>query len=362
MTVGGRMRICTLSLYSPLAASTRQRFMQYGPYLARMGIDLEVVPLLEDSYVTKIGNARRRDLKYLIAAYARRVHMLLIRRDFDLLWVHSELFPYLPYIFERLAFISNVPVIVDMDDAFFHRYDTHPNRIVRAVLDKKFESFLSRVAGCTAGNAYLNDYMSRYCDNTIILPTVVNTDVYKPAPKPLDLSKRPVIGWLGSPTTWQNVTPIVPTIIRHDADFHVIGANGGATIAPGITSIAWTEAGEVDELQKMDIGIMPLIDLPFQRGKCGYKLIQYMACGIPVVASPVGVNSDIVAHGKNGFLASTDAEWDWAINTLLADQTMRKKMGEEGRLKVEHCYSLTMQQTRLAGFLSSVRSTYKACK
>jgi glycosyltransferase involved in cell wall biosynthesis len=348
------VRICALSLYGPLAASTRQRFVQYLPHLAHAGIALEVIPLLGDEYVRTIGSGRRTDFKHLISTYAKRIHMLLTRRDFDLLWVHIELFPYLPFIFERLAFVPKVPVVVDMDDAFFHRYDAHSNRFVRSVLGTKFASLFSRVAGCTAGNAYLKDYMSRYCDNTIILPTVVDTDVYKPAENPPRNDGRHVIGWLGSPTTWQNVTPVVPVILKCDADFHVIGANGGAEIEPGITSIAWTETGEVPELQKMDIGIMPLIDLPFQRGKCGYKLIQYMACGIPVVASPVGVNSDIVSHGENGFLASSDAEWTEALSTLLADKVLQNEMAQKGRLIAEERYSLRSQQNRLANFLTSI--------
>ena len=351
------MRICALTLYGPLAASTRQRFLQYAPYLAHAGIAMEIIPLLGDDYVANIGSERRTDFKYLLATYAKRIHMLLTRRDFDLLWVHIELFPYLPFIFERLAFIPNVPIVVDMDDAFFHRYDTHPNRIVRGVLSNKFASLFSRVAGCTAGNAYLHDYMSRYCDNTIILPTVVDTEVYKPDSPAIHPYDKPVIGWLGSPTTWQNVKPVMSVILKCDAHFHVVGANGGAAIEPGITSIAWTEASEVSELQKMDIGIMPLIDLPFQRGKCGYKLIQYMACGIPVVASPVGVNSEIVSHGENGFLASSDAEWAKALNKLLSDSALRHQMGNKGRQIVEARYSLESQRKRLADFLKSIIAT-----
>jgi glycosyltransferase involved in cell wall biosynthesis len=350
------MRICALTLYGPLAASTRQRFLQYAPHLKHAGIAMEVIPLLGDAYVANIGSGRKADFKHLIATYAKRIHMLLTRRDFDLLWVHIELFPYLPFIFERLAFVPKVPIVVDMDDAFFHRYDNHPNSAVRRMLGNKFASLFSRVAGCTAGNAYLNDYMSRYCDNTIILPTVVDTNVYKPAEHEADSNERPIIGWLGSPTTWQNVEPIVPVILKCDADFHVIGANGGAAIGSGITSIAWSEASEVPELQRMDIGIMPLIDLPFQRGKCGYKLIQYMACGIPVVASPVGVNSEIVAHGKNGFVASSDAEWADALGILLSNGDLRQEMGKIGRLIIEERYSLKVQHARLANFLSSTLS------
>jgi hypothetical protein len=101
----------------------------------------------------------------------------------------------------------------------------------------------------------------------------------------------------------------------------------------------------------MDIGIMPLTDTPWARGKCGYKLIQYMACGLPVVASPVGVNADIVEHGVNGFLASTETEWRSALGTLLSDANLRHRMGMAGRQKIERDYSLQVWAPKVAGML-----------
>ena len=118
--------------------------------------------------------------------------------------------------------------------------------------------------------------------------------------------------------------------------------------------VKWTQEGEVPFLQTLDVGIMPLTDTPWARGKCGYKLIQYMACGLPVVASPVGVNRDIVEHGVNGFLAETDAEWRSAIETLLADGELRRRMGAAGRRKVEEHYSLQVWGPRVAQMLRSV--------
>ena len=104
--------------------------------------------------------------------------------------------------------------------------------------------------------------------------------------------------------------------------------------------VPWTEAAEVAAIAEFDVGIMPLADEPWERGKCGYKLIQYMACGLPVVASPVGVNRQIVEHGVNGFLAETPTQWDEALRTLLADPALRQRMGQAGRQKVERQFSL----------------------
>jgi hypothetical protein len=114
------------------------------------------------------------------------------------------------------------------------------------------------------------------------------------------------------------------------------------------------EETEVSAIQSMDIGVMPLTDTPWARGKCGYKLIQYMACGLPVIASPVGVNKDIVEHGVNGFLAETDKEWCSAIETLLSDSELRRRMGAAGRKKVEESYSLQVWGPRVAQMLRGV--------
>ena len=118
--------------------------------------------------------------------------------------------------------------------------------------------------------------------------------------------------------------------------------------------LPWDEATEVDMLQQLDAGIMPLPDSPWERGKCGFKLIQYMACGLPVVASPVGVNREIVEQGVNGFFASTPEEWEQALRTLLLDTILRERMGQAGRKKVEERYSLQMTGPRLAALLKSV--------
>ena len=118
--------------------------------------------------------------------------------------------------------------------------------------------------------------------------------------------------------------------------------------------IAWSEDTEVDAIQSMDIGVMPLPDTPWARGKCGYKLIQYMACGLPVVASPVGVNKEILEHGVNGFLAESDAEWRTAIEALISDPDLRRRMGAAGRKKVENEYSLQVWGPRVANLFLGV--------
>jgi glycosyltransferase involved in cell wall biosynthesis len=350
------VKVAAFTRYGPRAASTRQRFLQYFPALHEAGIHLDHHPLLGDDYVAGLVTGEPYPRAKLARAYARRVEQLISSRDCDAFWVYVELLPYLPALVERLAAVGK-PIVYDFDDAFFHSYDQSPNPVIRALLGHKHASLLGHAAACVCGNAYLGEFARRHCRNTIIIPTVVDTSAYLPAPgrdKPL------TIGWIGSPSTWANVQPLLPVlreaITRHRARFLVIGAGRSAErdVFPGMEARDWTEATEIADVQTMDIGIMPLLDRPFERGKSGYKLIQYMACGLPVVASPVGVNAEIVKDGVNGFLASTDAQWSERLGQLLADAALRSRMGEQGRTQAVDGYSLARQAPRLVQLFQSL--------
>lgn len=188
------------------------------------------------------------------------------------------------------------------------------------------------------------------------MPTVVDTTVFKPAIAP---DRGAVtIGWIGSPSTWPQLKPDVPLLqqLRTSLGFNirVVGAGPVPEKYPEIEFIDWSEENEVSELQKMDIEIMPLPDEPWVRGKCGYKLIQYMACGLPVVASPVGVNAEIVRHGKNAFLASTEKEWIESLTRMVGEPDLRQAMGTAGRARIESEFSLKVQAPRMVELLRSV--------
>jgi len=345
------MRILALTKYGPLAASTRQRFLQYKPFLAAHGVTLDIEPLLGDDRLAQVdgrAGGRRKNLLGLAGLYRKRLAALRRARDYDLLWVQYELFPYLPGLFERLAGRARVPVVVDYDDAIFHLYDRHRRGPVRALLGRKLEPLLRRAAACICGNDYLLDYARRFCPASVLIPTVVDTDSYRPAEAPPAV---PRVGWIGTPTNWQNVMPLLPAILpeieRHGGELRAIGAGAGAQPAPGLVLADWREPEEMAELQAMSVGIMPLLDAPFQRGKCGYKLIQYMACGVPVIASPVGVNASIVNDRGAGLIAESPAEWVAALDRLLSDEGLRADMGAAGRATVEEKFSLAAHQPRL---------------
>lgn len=345
------MLVHAFTKYDREAASTRQRVLQYLPYLAAAGIDVEVRPLLDDAYVRALASGSAPSKTAIVSAYARRLRQLLTLKSGDIVWVYAELFPWMPAPFERLAFRGDKPVVYDFDDAFFQPYDDHANSAVRRALSGKLEPLIKNAALVCAGNDYLKEYADRAGASAIVLPTVVDIDRYVPLParaaEPLN------IGWIGSPSTWTFVRPLLPLLAelcgKHDITVTAVGAGTTAETDrfDGLTFVPWTEASEIAAVQAMDIGIMPLPDEAWARGKSGYKLIQYMACGLPVVASPVGVNSTIVEDGKTGLLATGMEQWHAMLTRLIGDPGLRAAMGRSGRERAVLHYSLQVHAPRL---------------
>lgn len=351
-------RLLVLSKYSRLGASSRLRTLQYRSWLEDVGFEVEYAALFEDRYLQRLysGKNAKSDL---LTYYRKRVSRLRQALETNLIWVEKEALPWMPWMIEQALLPNSVPIVSDYDDAVFHRYDQHRLAPVRWLLGRKIDHVMKRSQLVTAGNAYLAD-RARHAGaaHVEVVPTVVDLSHYSVLSA--SLSKRSVrVGWIGTPNTWHAFgktlyTQINDTLAAHDARFCAVGAQLEAGRVGNLDVIAWSEDTEVEAIQSMDIGVMPLPDTLWARGKCGYKLIQYMACGLPVVASPVGVNLDIVEHGVNGFLAESDAEWRAAIGALISDPDLRRRMGAAGRQKVENEYSLQIWGPRVAEMLRRV--------
>lgn len=353
------MRVLTLTRYSSLGSSSRVRFYQFIPYLRSVGMEFQVAPFFGNDYVRNLYAGNRQPLRSVFTAYLGRLKALVNSRHFDLLWVEKELLPWLPAYAENLFLRNGLPCVVDYDDAVFHRYDRHKNPLIRALLGKKIDAIMHRAATVVVGNEYLADRARNAGAGKIAcLPSVVDINRYTVKQKAEEQFR---IGWIGSPVTAPYLglvrDALKDVIDRTGASLVLVGA-GEQDPLPGVSKdiLAWNEESEVAHLQSFDVGIMPLPDGPFEQGKCGYKLIQYMACGLPVIASPVGVNTRIIEQGKTGFLASSHADWVQALTRLSEDAGMRFTLGGAGRRKVEQDYSLQVTAPLLQAILTQALS------
>ncbi len=335
------MRILMLPRYGRKGANSRYRLWQYLPLFESAGYRVDVKPMLDDGYLDALYRRGVRPARSLLAGYLRQFPRLLAARRYDAVLLDQELLPYLPPVFEQLLCALNPRVVVDYDDAAYLKYQRL--RPLRGRIGK----IMGAARAVVVGNRHLERYAGRFSGDVRLIPTVV--DVAKYAPRNhADGSGTIRVCWIGTPVTASQYLPaILPTLRQLQEEFpeltfRFIGA-GELAASEGLRleSVAWSEDSEVQALTECDIGIMPLPDGEFQRGKCGLKLIQYMAAGLPVVASPVGENSHIVDHGENGFIAVTARDWVQSLRVLLRERELRARMGRSGRLKVESRYSLS---------------------
>lgn len=351
-----------LTRYGRLGASSRMRAYQYVPYLEASGFEVTVCPLLDDRYLQRRYLNGAVDAGLIGRAYARRLAEILGARRFDVVWIEKELFPWIPGPIEHLL-LAGIPYVVDYDDAIFHTYDLHHRRAVRRSLGDKIAVLMREARLVIAGNEYLAAYARTAGAKCVaVLPTAVNLERYA---ERRWVEEAPLtIGWIGSPTTTkylQLVAPALAEACRDNGRLVLIGAKQIDLPGVNTTILSWSEATEASDMLTFDVGIMPLPDEPWARGKCGYKLIQYMACGLPVVASPVGVNKELVDDGVNGFLPTSLRCWSEALFALRRESGLRQAMGAAGRRKVEerYCSAVVAPQivSLLAGVLNQSRGT-----
>ena len=338
-----------------LDTSPGQRFRieQWDPYLRREGIQIDYSPFSD----RELGAAMKQPDR--IAAKARGVSRALGRRlaeawrarQYDLVYVFREAALLGPALAERVLSTRGVPYVFDFDDAVWVRYVSPANSYLSYLrFPGKTATLCRQARHVMAGNAYLRDYAARFNASVSIIPTTIDTDKY--ALLPPRAPARPVVGWTGSYSSEQYLEVVRPALerLRRRLDFRLVVIGGGAFRAEGVEveHRSWRSATETADLADIDVGLMPLPDEEWERGKCGLKALQYMALGIPVVVSPVGVNAEIVEDGRNGYLARTTDEWETAIERLLLDPDLRRRLGGEGRLTVERSYSAAKTAARVA--------------
>lgn len=361
------MKLLILSRYDFMGASSRLRTLQYIPTLEDYGFNVTYLPLFDSKYLENIYQSkswlkgRIRSTSSVILSIIRRLNTIIKANCFDVIWLEKEIFPYLPGIFEGLLAQTGIPYIIDYDDAIFHRYDQSKNFIVKTVLSKKLDSLIAGAFAITAGNQYLANYAKLHGARQVeIIPTTVNLCRYHVKPSTDYNEFR--IGWIGSPSS----SPYLQIISKPLQNFAkekairlvTVGAPKIELHGVPIEQHKWTLENEVNLISTFDVGVMPLLDSPWERGKCAYKLIQYMACGRAVIASPIGMNSDIVMNDA-GFLAKNDKDWLEALRKLEHSSKLRNEMGITGRNRVEKNFSLQITGPRIANLISKAAMSRK---
>lgn len=344
--------VLVLPKYARKGASSRLRTFQYLPFLEDQGWAFTVQPLFDEAYLDSFYTGQGRSRSGLVLAYLRRLFVLLGSWRYRLIWVEKELFPYMPAWVEVVLAKAGLRYVVDYDDAIFHNYDLARNKWIRRLLGRKIDAVMRHAACVIAGNEYLADRArAAGAKRVVVIPTVVDHRRYNARQ---EAGQSLTVGWIGSPTTQKYVEQLLPALqnLAIQCDFRLMLVGATSDIKDRLQGIdvciePWDEESEATLIQQMDIGIMPLEDGPWEKGKCGYKLIQYMASGVPVVASPVGVNPEIVNGAGCGLLAGNDSEWAIALLKLLNSEEARYKFGAAGRAAVEKQYSIDSQLRRL---------------
>jgi glycosyltransferase involved in cell wall biosynthesis len=360
-----RINVLALSPIPEEGAGCRFRVTQYIPYLREAGFDVTVSPFYSREYfgfVYRPGNYLRKAAGFT-GLTLRRLNELSSIRNYDLVFLYREAIPIGPPLIERRIAEMRIPIVYDFDDAIFLPATSEANKAFSFLKNPgRVAEVLKLSRHVTVGNSFLAEYARRFNSNVTVIPTAVDTGRLAPrraAPPPRD---KLVVGWIGSPTTFQyleSLKDVLATVAaRHPFTFKVSGA-GRAVNFPGVDVdvVPWSMADEVSLFNSCDIGVYPLTDDDWSRGKCGFKAIQFLACGVPVVAAAVGVNREIIEHGVNSMLATTPHEWVEHLSTLLTNASLRRTMSVAGRQTIEARYSLRVTAPQLAAVLRDALHT-----
>jgi glycosyltransferase involved in cell wall biosynthesis len=340
----------------------RFRFEQYLPALKEAGFECEVSYLLnaEDDVIFYSQGHYLQKLRIYLKTLRIRKADVKRAKDFDIVFLYREAVMTGSVRFERLLAKQGARMVLDFDDAIWLHDVSDANR--RLGWLKRPEKTADIIALCKlviTGNNYLASYASAINPKTVVVPTTIETDQY--ALQDSRVHPAPVcIGWTGSTTTVRHLKLAKPILMKlkerfgEAVTFRVIADKPWEEDEPVTHFIKWKRESEVEDLSAIDIGIMPLPDNDWARGKCGFKGLQYMALGIPAVMSPVGVNTEIIQDGVNGFLAATEDEWVEKLSLLINDAALRKRIGAEGRKTVEERYSYNAWKDRYVALFSGL--------
>ena len=356
------MKVLALVPY-PLDTAPSQRFRleQWAPLLRRDGIDVEFSAFFDAQALRHLHSAGRflRKTKAVLAGLRRRWRDLERAREFDAVVIHRTAWLVAPAAFELAYGRRGVPVIFDFDDAVYLAHGSGANRLFdRFKFPAKIAALCGSSQAVSAGSAYLAEWAGQHTNRVSVVPTSI--DLARYAPRGAERGARPIIGWTGSATSLSHLEASAPMLQRflaaHDVELRVV-SNRQPRI-PGVRAVwrPWAPATEVEEIRAFDIGIKPLPDDEWSRGKCPMKELQYMALGLPVVCSAIGGSREAVRHEETGFLVTNEDAWIEALSRLVDSSDLRHRMGRAGRRIVEERYSGGSATARFAAVVRAAVS------
>lgn len=344
------MKVIFISPYPTEGPSYRYRVEQYFNYLESNGIQCIARPFMNSQFYSiayKPKNITRK-LIYLFLASISRCRDFIESFQYDIIFVHLEAYPLGPPVLEFLWSIFGKTIIYDLDDAIFLTNKKPAYKIVKFLkFSNKVESIIRFSKEIIVCNQYLKDYAARFKDKSKIhiIPTSLDTDKFLPLQNKAENKSELVIGWIGSHSTagyLNELTDVFKALKKnHNFVLKIVGSNFLVQIE-GIKTInkAWSLEDDLRDFQSLDIGVYPLPDNEWTKGKTGFKTIQYMSVGIPCVVSNVGRNKEIIQDGINGFLADNKDEWLRKLSLLIENPQLRNSIGARGRETVIGKYSL----------------------
>ena len=355
------MRVLALmpALYDT-SPSQRYRLEQWEPLLRERGVEITYEPFEDEelhALLYKPGMIGKK-LQLVTRGLTRRMALVKKAGDYDLVYILREAALLGPPMFEKLIHQQRVPMVFDFDDAIFVSYRSPSNGYLSYLkFASKTRSICRMASHVMVGNPYLAEYARKVNDHVTVIPTTIDTEKYR-VPLRKESSGPPVIGWTGSYSTVQHLDTLRGALKKLAATesfrLRVIGTPAYECAPIDVEAMQWRADTELDDLAAIDIGVMPLPDDKWSKGKCGLKALQFMAMGIPTVCSPVGVNTDIIQDDQNGFLASTEDEWVDKLSRLLRSRELRERLGQAGRATVEQRYSAITQTPRVYEIFKSV--------
>jgi glycosyltransferase involved in cell wall biosynthesis len=363
------MKALFLTKYSIMGGSSKHMVYSYLEFYRESGIECVVSPLFDDRYfgfrdLQRPANVREivSNAGYFSVRFMKRIWEMIFASEFDVIVLEKELIPYIPFGLERILRIVQPKIVTLYDDAVHVAYWNHPQRLVRTMCRNKIEKVIRSSYQVVVWNKNIGEFARRYNPNVSIVNTGIDLRRYriKSSCNAYD-GERVVIGWMGTPNSFPYIANLEGVFRklsdRYNVELRIVSSKEYQTLNIPVVNRKWSIDTEVDDLCSFDIGIMPLVDDEWTRGKSSYKAVQYMGVGIPVVCSPVGVASEIVQDGVNGFLASTPEQWFDRLALLIERRDLRQLQGLEGRRMVEDTYSIQAVAPHLISILKAL-----ACK